>query len=66
LVGPNSGPSITWQVAPGKSYQVQFKNNLGDSAWQTLNGDVALNGNQATITDLPSVTGQRFYRIVAH
>jgi Tol biopolymer transport system component len=65
--GPSSSaPTITWQVTPGKSYQVQFKTNLSDPTWQALNGNVTLNGNQATITDQSAVNTQRFYRIVAH
>jgi Tol biopolymer transport system component len=57
-------PVITWFAAPGKSYQVQFKNDLNDSIWQNFNGNVVLLGNQGSAYDLVPVAGQRFYRVV--
>lgn len=56
--------SITWPTAPGKTYQVQFKNDLNDSSWQNLDGNVVLQGNQAVLPDSVSAIGQKFYRVV--
>ncbi len=58
------GPTLTWPVVTGVSYQVQFKNHLNDAFWQVLNGNVTLVGNQGYVTDLAPATGQRFYRIL--
>lgn len=58
-------PSLVWPVAPGKNYQVQFKNQLSDPVWQVLNATLSTNGNQATLTDPAPANGQRFYRIVS-
>jgi hypothetical protein len=57
-------PVITWPAVPGKSYQIQFKNDLNDASWQNFNGNVILLGNQGSAYDLVPAAGQRFYRIV--
>lgn len=57
-------PILTWPLAPGKSYRVQFKNDLSDADWMDLNGNVTLVGNQGRVTDLAPATGQKFYRIL--
>ena len=60
----SSNPTLTWPLAAGKSYQVQFKTNLTDPVWLTLPGDVTFIGATGYLNDpLPS-SGQRFYRIV--
>jgi Tol biopolymer transport system component len=61
---PNQNPTLIWPVLAGKAYQVQFKNNLTDPAWQTLPGTVTILGSTGYFTDSTPVTGQRFYRIV--
>jgi hypothetical protein len=61
---PNQNPTLIWPVQAGKTYQVQFKNNLTDPAWQTLPGDVTILGSTAYFTDSTPVTGQRFYQVV--
>ena len=59
------GPTLTWPVSPGRTYQVQFKDNLDDPVWQNVNGDVTLVGAQGYATDFAPSTTQRFYRIVS-
>jgi hypothetical protein len=60
----NSNPTLTWPLAAGKSYQVQYKTNLSDPVWLNLPGDVTFIGATGYLNDpLPS-SGQRFYRIV--
>jgi hypothetical protein len=59
------GPTLSWPVEPGKAYQAQFKNNLNDPTWQTLNSSVVIVGNQGYVNDpAPAVDG-RFYRLVS-
>jgi hypothetical protein len=60
-----TGPLISWPVAPGRGYQVQFKNNLSDPVWQNVAGNVTLIGGQGYVTDLAPNAGHRFYRIVS-
>jgi hypothetical protein len=61
----SQSPTLTWPAANGKTYQVQFKNNLTDSTWQILNGNTWVAGTQGYATDLSPNAGQRFYRVVA-
>jgi Tol biopolymer transport system component len=63
LGGP--GPTLTWPVSPGRTYQAQFKDNLDDPVWQNINGDVTLVGGQGYATDFAPSASQRFYRIVS-
>jgi Tol biopolymer transport system component len=62
---PGDGPVISWPFVSGHSYHVQFKNDLGDSSWQELDGTITVLGNQASTTDPSPSSGQRFYRVVA-
>ena len=61
---PYRNPTLIWPVLAGKTYQVQFKNNLTDPAWQILPGSVTILGNTAYFTDPTPLVGQRFYQIV--
>ncbi len=61
---PNQNPTLIWPVQTGKSYQVQFKNNLTDPAWQTSSGNMTILGGTGYFTDSTPVAGQRFYQIV--
>jgi hypothetical protein len=54
---------LTWSATAGRTYRVQFKNNLDDAEWLDLSGDVTASGSTAARTDAIS-GGRRFYRIV--
>jgi Tol biopolymer transport system component len=62
---PGQGPTLLWSVMPGKSYQVQFKNELSDPAWQPLMSGLTIVGNQGYFNDPAPPAGHRFYRIVS-
>ena len=57
-------PAISWPLASGKSYQVQFKTNLTDSVWLNLPGNLTFIGATGYVSDPSPAPGQRFYRIV--
>jgi len=59
-------PLIIWPAPPGKSYRVQYKTNLTDSAWQNLNNGVTVVGGQAYCSDLAPAAVHRFYRVMAY
>ncbi len=59
-------PTLVWPVLAGKTYQVLYKNNLTDPAWQVLNGNITILGNTAYFTDPNPPAGQRFYWIVGN
>ncbi len=62
----NSNPTLTWPLAAGKVYQVQFKTNLTDAVWQNLPADITVTGGMGYVSDpTPATTGQRFYRVVS-
>ena len=56
------GAKIIWNAEPGRTYRVQFKNNLGDEDWNDLPGVVVASASTASTTDTAS-GGQRFYRV---
>jgi hypothetical protein len=64
--GSGQNPTLIWPVLAGKTYQVQFKNNLSDPVWQTLPGSVSILGGTAYFTDPTPFAGQRFYQIVGY
>lgn len=57
------GPTLSWQVDPTRTYEVQFKNDLNEPAWQNFGGEVVFIGGMAYAQDV-ATTEQRFYRIV--
>jgi hypothetical protein len=57
-------PAISWPLASGKAYQVQFKTNLTDSVWLNLPSNVTFIGATGYVSDPSPAPGQRFYRIV--
>ena len=63
---PASGPILSWPVEPGKTYHVQFRDDLNIGIWQDAGGTVTIVNDWAYFTDPSSASGQRFYRIVAN
>ncbi|MBX3744082.1 MAG: PD40 domain-containing protein [Verrucomicrobiae bacterium] len=56
---------VVWQSVPGRNYRVEFREALGEGAWQSL-GTVSALGSVSGIDDLPPPgIGRRFYRVVA-
>ena len=63
VVQNGSNVTFGWNSISGKTYKIQYKQNLSDAVWTDL-VDVAANG--ATSTYSATNTGnQRFYRIVS-
>lgn len=63
LLTPGAKMTLSWAAAPGRSYTVQFKNDLSDADWQDLNGNISLLGTQGTML-LSSLSEHGFYRIL--
>jgi hypothetical protein len=57
-------PSITWPAAPGKTFRVEYKNDLTDALWQNVPAPVSILNNVGSITDPTPAPGRRFYRVV--
>jgi Tol biopolymer transport system component len=60
-IGANT--AVSWPLATGAAYEVQFTTNLNDPVWQALTGPPAYIGDTGYIND-PSPAAQKFYRIV--
>ena len=60
-----SSTTVLWPAVTGKTYQVQYKDDLTSTNWTALPGPIVLNGSTGSISD-PTSGGQsqRFYRVV--
>jgi hypothetical protein len=56
--------AVLWSAAPGKTYRVQFNDDVG-APWNDLQGNVTAGGTSASIihTDFSAPT-HRFYRVL--
>jgi hypothetical protein len=53
---------LAWPATPGKSYQVQYKDDL-NGPWLNYPGTVSVAGQQGSVT-VPSSQLSRFYRVI--
>jgi hypothetical protein len=58
------GPVLTWHAVPGQTYRVQYLDDISVGTWQNLSGRLNITGNQASLSNTPPVSSQRFYRLV--
>lgn len=67
VFAPLSGrlPTLTWDAQPGVSYKVEFKEDLREPVWRSLNGSVSVLGCRGSACDLDAPVTQKFYRILA-
>lgn len=55
---------LRWETQTGKTYHLQYKNDLEQNFWLNLPGDIIAESNVATKTDrLSPASLQRFYRV---
>ena len=60
-----SGFTIEWDSTSGKTYQVQYKENLNDPTWFNLGSQIVALGETATRIDPDANTStNRFYRVI--
>ena len=60
----NGGFKLTWSTYPGKTYRVQFKDDLNTYPWTTLGSDSVAAGYALSLNDTNPSSRQRFYRVV--
>jgi len=63
LAFDNGTVTLTWSAIPGRSYRIDFKDDLAAPAWTPLAPTFVAPGFSATITDTPAPFTRRFYRI---
>jgi hypothetical protein len=58
------GTRLIWAASPGKSYRVQFKDDLQETTWHDFPGSVLANGTTGSFMDSANSQGNhRFYRV---
>lgn len=55
--------SFSWSAVSGRTYRVQWKNQLGDAQWNDL-ADVTASTNSASFAEPTAGQTQRFYRAI--
>jgi hypothetical protein len=55
---------LTWSAIPGRTYRVEYKDDLSAPAWSLLGNTIEAVGSSASATDTISLVGHRFYRIL--
>jgi len=55
---------FSWPTVTGQSYQLQYRDNLAVGTWTSLGGLVPGTGNPVIVTNIPSASPQRFFRVV--
>ncbi len=58
-----SSVTLTWLALVGRAYQVQFKTNLDQAAWNNSGSPVTPTNSTATAFDSVGSDRQRFYRV---
>ncbi|MBI2924166.1 MAG: PD40 domain-containing protein [Verrucomicrobia bacterium] len=56
--------TVLWSAVPGKSYRVQYKDDLTVPSWTDLPGVVTANSDQGSAIDPTAASSKRFYRVV--
>jgi hypothetical protein len=59
----NGDVVLSWQTIHGKTYRVEYKNDLDEQQWAPLGGDYIASGASLSIVDPVGDIRQRFYRI---
>ena len=60
----NGVVTLTMPAIAGKTYRVEYKNNLNDAAWTPLGGNRLATSATLTIDDNIGAQQQRFYRVL--
>ena len=63
-VQPNGTISFQVGTIPGRTYTVQYKEQLTAPTWTTLGTDITASGPEIAVTDTIVGSGQRFYRVM--
>ncbi len=58
----NGVVNVSWHSAPGKHYQIQYKNEIEDAAWQALGGNFTASALISIQVDTTTNT-HKFYRV---
>lgn len=62
--GSNGMISLRWTTVAGRTYRVEYKDDLNAPAWTPIGGAVAGNGSPSVLSAATQSPAQRFYRVV--
>ena len=54
---------VSWVATPGKAYQVNAMNGLGQAQWQVLADNLVFSGSNGSFTNALGTNRQRFFRV---
>jgi hypothetical protein len=60
----NNQLSVSWPTVAGRSYRLQYKDDLGAAAWTTVGADLTGTGKPLSFAPDISMASARFYRVV--
>jgi Phosphodiester glycosidase/CARDB len=60
----NGNINLTWQTYPGKTYRLEYKNNVTDQNWTSLGSDIVASGYSLSVSNAINANPQRFYRVI--
>jgi len=63
LTFSNQSVTLTWDALAGRSYRVEYRDDLSATNWASLAPDVQATGSTAATVDNNGLVPQRFYRI---
>ena len=55
---------LIWSIFPGKTYRLQFKNDLNETNWSNWPNDITAEQSHISFTHTASPNHQRFYRLL--
>jgi hypothetical protein len=55
---------LNWPTAPGRSCQLEYKNNLTDPTWMPLGNTITGTGNPVTAANTLNANSNCFFRLV--
>ncbi len=65
LTGVGSGATtVMWSAVPGRTYQVQSRDDLSEPGWNPVGGPVIASSTTASMTDPLPADPDRFYRVL--
>jgi hypothetical protein len=63
-IGPGGTVSLFFSAVPGRTYRVEFKDNLSAPVWTPVGPDLPAAGPTVSASDNAGATPQRFYRVL--
>jgi hypothetical protein len=61
---PGSRLELIWETSIGRTYHLEYKNDLNDATWSSLGGAMMARTTQLVVSDSLAGAAKRFYRLV--